>query len=370
MIPPINDTISPTKPLDFTFYGKAEYYEALTKRIAATRISEHVTVATMSFRPDEPSLQPLLDELNTAAERGVKVHLIVDAHNFLIRKDIAPGPLVIKSTLSARMPKIYRQRLETLERLKSYGGKYTITNQPLSLFSNPFSGRSHIKFAVVNNYVFIGGCNLRSIDDIDLMAGWVDARTAGWLVDFALNVANNRGVSQSMRGEDLSLKLDINTSLLIDAGQPGQSIIFDTALELIDTARESILITCQFFPNAVTAQHLALAEARGVEVEIIFNHPNKHAWPLNLLHHAVVRSEKRKMPAQFFVNQLPESHDFLHAKLLCSDQATIVGSHNFVGTGVKFGTAEIALLSTDPAFGKKALASLQQQIESSEESGD
>ena len=39
-------------------------------------------------------------------------------------------------------------------------------------------------------------------------------------------------------------------------------------MQLIDEARERVLITCQYFPNDVTAAHLQAAYERGVKVEI------------------------------------------------------------------------------------------------------
>ena len=51
--------------------------------------------------------------------------------------------------------------------------------------------------------------------------------------------------------------------------------------------------------------------------------------------------------------------DFLHAKLLVTDQGSIVGSNNYVQKSVTYGTAEIALYSTDKQFGRSALVALE-----------
>jgi hypothetical protein len=93
-------------------------------------------------------------------------------------------------------------------------------------------------------------------------------------------------------------------------------------------------------------------------VTIIYNHPSKHPFPFNFLHQGVVWSEKLSYSSHFFANQLPKDSDFIHAKLLATDKGTIIGSHNYVRAGVRFGTAEIALLSTNRHFGDDAIKQL------------
>jgi cardiolipin synthase A/B len=346
----------------FTFYTSAEYYRALTEKIAEARPGTRISLATMVFGPGEPPLARLWDELCAAAQRGVRVHVMVDSITFMILEGAVPGPLFFFSKLPKRLPGAFRKRLAALERLRAAGGTYTVTNPPNSRLANPFAGRSHIKFAVINNLVFLGGCNLGHTQNLDIMVSREDARLATWLLTFEESVAAKISVVQALDGKDTGMATGDRTRLLVDAGAPGQSHIFEHALTLIDAAKERIILTCQYFPNDVTAKHLAAAHARGVDVQIIYNHPDKHPFPLNLLHHSVVLGEKRQRPAHFFTRQLPKPTPYLHAKLLIADQTTMLGSHNYVQAGVTFGTAEIALLSTDPAFTAQALATLERQL--------
>jgi phosphatidylserine/phosphatidylglycerophosphate/cardiolipin synthase-like enzyme len=160
---------------------------------------------------------------------------------------------------------------------------------------------------------------------------------------------------------DTELKIDDKTRLLIDAGVPGQSRIYDEALALIDAAREWIVLTCQFFPGGRTGQHLLKAQKRGVNVQIIYGHPRHHGNEA-LGHYAYNLWERTRLPNDFFKHQLPKNMQMLHAKLLATEQGAIVGSHNFATQGVRLGTAEIALLRHDVQFSQALTENILHQL--------
>lgn len=312
-------------------------------------------LASMVFQPEESEIGRLLEALQGAARRGADVRLMIDAYSFIVKRNITPGPLLFQKTLPRRLFGIYRQRFAPLDELRRSGGHYTIVNPPKRALAMPFAGRSHIKFAVINNSVFIGGCNLSSPHELDMMSEWQDEQTADWLCDFEEQVATNGSVKATLNNKDLSKALSKSESLLIDSGVPDQSIIYDKALALIDQAERHIYLTCQFFPNDKTSQHLAAAVRRGVDVKVVYNHPSQHSFPLNLLHHGVKQHEKIKHPKELFDHQLPKQYPYIHAKLLATDKGTLLGSHNYVRAGVKLGTAEIALFTTNAKFGSDAI---------------
>ncbi len=339
----------------FTFYPRDVYYQDLARKIAKTKKGERVFLATMAFQPDKPLIENVLHQLYAAAQRGVMVQIMIDAFSFIIKEGVVPGPLLFTSTLPHYMTSTFRSRLLALEKLQICGGQYTIVNRPSRPLMLPFAGRSHIKFAVINNSVYVGGCNLANADQLDIMVGWTDTRIANWLCSFQEDASHNGHIANTLDGNDITLPVDKTTSLLLDAGIPNQSLIFDTALMLIDTAQKYIYITCQYFPNDITIRRLVAASLRGVDVTITYNHPSKHSFPLNILHHGVVWGEKRRRHPRFFAHQLSKKHSYIHAKLLVTDQGTIIGSHNYIRAGVAFGTAEIALFNTQKQFGESAL---------------
>lgn len=344
----------------FTFYTKPEYDEELARRINTTKKGDRVAIATMFFKASDLPIQRILDALCAAASRGVRVNFTVD----VLSDGAELWPVGIARIIPkrVRLPKAFRAQQAALERLKQHGGRYAIINQPLESFTNPFLGHSHIKFSVINDYVFVGGCNLTTIEPVDIMTGWEDARIADWLCNFSDELARSGSVLKTMGGQDTILPVSNATTLLVDAGKVNQSLILDKALALIDAAKDYVLITCQFFPHGKTGRHLARAEARGVKVKIIYNHPAKHNFPVSWGQRGVLWKERQSKPGHLFAQQLPRSHDFLHAKLLVTEEGTMLGSHNYVHTSVRLGTAEIALLSFDPIFAKKAVQTLEGQL--------
>lgn len=346
----------------FTFHTRAEYYEQLASMISQSVKGDRIAVATMSFKPNEPPIQRILQEMRAAAKRGVKVILLVDAFPFIISDKVLPGPLWFRRDMPKRLSGSFRKSMEPLNELMEANVEVAIINRPARAYTNPFASRSHIKFAVINDYVYIGGCNLTQVNHLDLMVGLIDSKMANWLVDFASAINRTKSVTEVLGRQDKRLRINSTNTLLIDVGMVNQSLILEKALSLIDAAQKDILITCQYFPNGITAHHLDMARKRGVKVTIIYNYPGRYPFPLSTMHHGALTYEKLMRHKTLFTGQLPINHDFLHAKLLITDQGTMLGSHNYVPAGVKFGTAEIALLSRDVTFGRQAKIALMKQL--------
>ncbi len=345
---------------DYACYSRREYLAELVRRVAAARPGDRVLLSTMAYDIAVSEIERLMHELRLAAARGVQVRIFVDAFSFMVKSGLMPGPLFFAKKLPNRLARPFTERLAGLENIQANGGSYTITNLPTRPLSTPFAGRSHIKFAVVNDYVMFGGCNLNAMDQIDVMIGVHNSKLANWLSEFSERLAQQRTVRRVLADEDQVIPVDELTTLLVDAGRPNQSVILDQALALIDEATEHIWLTCQYFPNDITARHLSLALARGADVTILYNHPSRHPFPL--LHHLSIRAEKLRTPGVLFMSQLPKTHDFLHAKVLVTDKGTMIGSHNYVRAGVRFGTAEMTLLSRDARVGSLARQAVEKQL--------
>jgi phosphatidylserine/phosphatidylglycerophosphate/cardiolipin synthase-like enzyme len=358
-------TQSHPKP-DITLLSKSDYYSHLVASIDSTEAGDRVFVISMSFVPDIAEVQGLIDSLCNASRRGASVHLAIDAYNFLINPaNEHLGPLFFSNKIAAIAPGIYRRLKKIRAELENAGATVSITNQPEHKFRNPFSGRSHIKAAVIKNTIYLGGCNLDKAQNIDLMAVFEDAAAANWLYDTLSAAAKSKSIRKSLEYEDKKFQLDTKSTLLIDAGVKKQSTIYTQALDFIDEAKEWIVITCQFFPPGETADHLLAAHKRGVKVKILYNHPIKIPGIQNKALQSLVRTrEKLRLPSTLFDHELPQSNNFLHAKILASEQGGIIGSHNYVKVGVQFGTAEIALHTRDPEFGKQLVENIEKQITS------
>lgn len=335
---------------DYELYTKPEFLADITKRIGALQASDRVALATMSFDAAYPAVGELFETLAAAAQRGVNVSLAVDAYNFLKGKDQFFGPLFWQNEMppASQLKGEFLTKQQQLDALTKAGVRVSITNQPRRRLSNPFGGRSHIKFAVINQRLYLGGCNLDNPNNLDLMAGWQDPGLADELYAFSESMHAAGGLA-FMAGQDRQMNCSLGT-IFIDAGKKRQSLILRQGLAVIGQAKASLLFASQFFPNRATASAIRAAYKRGTKVSIRFNHPANFTRNERLPQYLNIMYARLTMPAGFLSGQLPRSQTYLHAKIIATESAAMIGSHNYISTGVNFGTAEIALLSHETSF--------------------
>lgn len=348
---------------DFTFYTSEEYWVELVKQLDHTKAGDRIAMIVMGFKPLESASSRVTTALLAAADRGVEVNLVTDAINLLLNVDNeTPGPLWWQPK-PVYTPPSFRAYIHAISALNERPtGHATIINKPNRLFTNPVANRNHIKYTIINDTIFVGGCNLNNTSWLDLMVSWQDKVTANYLYDLILSLHRTESTQALFQNQDQEIAIDADTALYIDSGKKGQSLIFKKALELIDSAEKSLIITCQYFPNSITAAHLAAAHRRGVDVEVIFGHPTTQGRIGGLGQQVSILRERNRVPAQLFQKMLPKSGPALHAKLIATEKGAIIGSHNYVRAGVSLGTAEIALLRYDTAFAKNAIAALKREL--------
>lgn len=355
----------PTKPTDkYRFYTDQEYRNKLCEQIKNTRRGDRVLLMSMTFEPTEPEIAKIVHEIELAASRGVHVLLAVDAHSFLFNHSRTLGPLLARKALPKRLPKYYRYKLDLLEKINTFAtGHAAIINIPTKRYALPVAGRSHIKAAIVNDNIFIGGCNLEWGKRIDLMTHWQSKSDADKLFVLLSQIIHGKHTRQVLAGIDRRMAIDASTQILIDSGIRKQSLIFKEALHMIDAAEKWLVITCQFFPNSITAKHLAAAKKRGVKVEVIYSHPRHHGLIGGFGQQISILRERTRVPRSMFEHALPSSHPMLHAKLIACDKGLMIGSHNYVSAGVILGTAEIALKSNDSSLAEESVRTLHRGLQ-------
>jgi phosphatidylserine/phosphatidylglycerophosphate/cardiolipin synthase-like enzyme len=332
-----------------------EYHAEVLRSVRATKAGDRVALMTMSFNPSEQITAALMQELIAAAKRQVRVTLVIDAISFMVQDMIPVGPLYTKFNPIPKGRRGFDAKFHILSELRTSGGDYCITNIPTRPLTNPFAGRSHIKFTVINDTAYLGGCNLSKTWGLDLMVRLKDQSTITWMYDFITSVIQKGNVATVLDNKDIRIPLDKATDMLVDAGRPGQSLIYGEALNLIDQAEKWIVLTCQFFPGRTTAEHIVAAQKRGVNVTVYFDPIWSRAPVLRAPHWLAEKQERKKYPAELFEHRLPKGLPRLHAKLIATEQAAMIGSHNYVVPGVTYGTAEAAILRKDVQFSKKAV---------------
>jgi phosphatidylserine/phosphatidylglycerophosphate/cardiolipin synthase-like enzyme len=326
-----------------------EFFKSLAADLCSTGPDSRVAILTMDFEPSEPLVKPVVEELAAAADRQVEISLGVDAFAFLIddgKKTV--GPMFLPLPFGQENYRKRRAALASLAQKPTVN--VSVLNQPDKRLKNPFSGRSHIKTAVVDDKVYLGGPNFHKTERADMVVSLEDAELADWLCELSSRIVRAGSTSEVLGGQDIDLQLDDKTRVLVDSGKPGQSLILDEAMRLIDDANERLYASFQFLPSGQLAERLGDADARGVTVRPFYNHPAQYNLALNLHERFVKLRQSGILPKTLLQSSLPRHAEIIHSKAMASEKAAIVGSHNFVELGVKYGTPEIALRREDPAF--------------------
>ncbi len=341
----------------YKIYTKHEYLATLTQRVKSAGSNSRILLMTMAFEPSEPEILELWDSLLSAARRGARIIVGIDARSFL-DNDGQPdpvwyrssklGPLWFHGELSENLRPPYKARFECIKQLRAFpNALVVVTNRPNRQFSLPVAGRSHIKIALIDDEIFIGGCNLSNMGFVDPMISWHDSMVADDLYALLTCCLKSGNIRRGLAESDQTIVVNKDTSIYFDAGSPGQSIIYDAALQLIDAARDWLTITCQYFPGGRTGQHLQQAIQRGVKVKILFSHPKHQGLLGGWAQRFGLLLERNKLPTAMFSGMETADRPLIHAKVIACDGGVMIGSHNYVNAGVRLGTAEIALESID-----------------------
>lgn len=336
-------------PHQYDFLTQSDYYDQLIDKVESTHSGDRIAISSMAFDPHDPRVKTLLAALGKAARRRVTVHVSIDGYAFMFDDNYKPtGPLVPHIGRQATRS-IFQEKSDTLDALAAQGVVVGRTNIPTSRLHLPYAGRSHIKGAVVNDQWGVGGCNLGDTDNLDAMVGGHHPPTADYLYHVITTVIEKGSIRAALGDKDILHPIDKTTRLLIDIGTPRQSLIYSQFLEMIDTAEEWFMMTCQFFPSGATAKHLAQATRRGVDVHVFYNSPTEKRLGGTIME-LLQTKERLRMPHALFKDELEAGLPFLHAKIAASEKGAIIGSHNLISAGVTLGTAEVAIHSTDPLF--------------------
>ncbi len=345
-----------------TFLSREEYFADIIDAINRAGKGDDIRLATMSFDRGD-NCTALVSAMLKASKSGAKVHFAADTYNYLIDKTTwKPGPLFWHKTLPKQLKEPFKSFHDNLTKLSTAGVNITLLNPGPKLLSNPFSGRSHIKYCLINDTSYIGGCNLSSSVHIDIMIKSNNKTLAQTLRQFSQKITAEPTVKKALKHKDQTIKINKDLDLLIDAGVKKQSIIYDQALHLIDSAKEYIFMTSQYPPHGATAHRLARATKRGVNVRLLYNSPVKHHGYIKLLLSVTKKYYQIILPKELFKNELPEDNLYIHSKALLSDTGAMFGSHNFATAGVKFGTAEFCLQFGTPRYNDQIIKTIENQL--------
>lgn len=332
-----------------------ELFERFTEAVSTAGKGDQISIATLCFDPGEAITAELAFELLEALGRGANVQVATDHFGHLLAHQVG---MVAAAWLTD--PEGLARRQEVQRALEIAGADVRIINQDTSPLAPLFRirGRSHLKILAIRgssrNMGYVAGPNLFDAMRLDAGVELHHPDAIEMLHDTVTSLVQTGTTQAAFQGKDQRLKLPHGGELLLDAGEPGQSVIMDEALAMIDSAEESITMTTQYAPHGALIRHAHAAEKRGVKLNMLCSISN-------------VRMERVIFGAMRAVNRLiysdaaagyciPEGMPELHANILLIDagivgkQVATVGSHNHSSIGVRGGNAELSYRSSDPDF--------------------
>jgi phosphatidylserine/phosphatidylglycerophosphate/cardiolipin synthase-like enzyme len=225
------------------------------------------------------------------------------------------------------------------DRLERNGVKILFTNPPGILEQIfPFKGRNHMKIIVIDNNAWIGGINFNdwNFNGNDYMVKLTDPRIVSHIATLF------KKIDREEKFTDYKVDCTPETTLLVDSGKMGKSIILQTALDTIKNAKYSVFMTTAFFPDTQMIKVLHERYRNNVDVKVIAPRPRSMTGIYMYVEKA--NFEIMKLRKMEFPTKLLRTHH--HAKLLIVDrQIAMFGSHNFSGRGVTMGTGEVAIIT-------------------------
>ena len=312
----------------------SQYIEDASHAIA--RSKKRVIVMSLCISR-ETETQAFMDSLVVAAKKGIDVQVSADTFTFSEFGGYF-NPFKKWATHSREAKKLANTLRKNGVSFRWLGGNWRI---------NPFAGVTHVKWTIVDDTVYcFGGVNMygKGARNIDYMFKTKDKKLANLLASEHLKIIETDRVPADYSG--FYKQLGYGT-LLIDSGEKNESMIYERAVELAEQA-DSILFVSQYCPTGRLAKIL-----RHKKATIYYNQPkNAHRWTKLMLRFSRLTTglkSRYKKPT------------YLHAKFIIytmndGSKVALTGSHNFSYTGVRFGTREVELETTD----KKVISQLEE----------
>lgn len=284
---------------------------------------------------DDTATSDLIDALIEAAQRGVSVNVAADSFTYTDFQ----GSYIPTTYRSKRM----RDAVTLQKKFQKAGARFEWLGR---LSTIAFTGRTHIKWCVVDDIVYsFGGVNLDapSISHTDYMFKVKNESLAERIAEEQDRIIKADHSGHSYRSHKFG---DEDNMVLIDGGFLGDSIIYRRACYWAERA-EAITLVSQYCPTGKLNRLLKDHNSR-----VYFNH-----WTnAGFLNRIVIWFGMLSSRRQTSYNRRPYLHaKFIVFKLADGTKVAITGSHNFVRAGVFLGTREVALETTN----KKIITQLE-----------
>ena len=304
-----------------------------------------ITAKVMVLEPGE--VADFAWRIMKCTDERVQKTLYLDHYTLMMLRGRVVALLKLIPSQRSSLSELTREKKELLESFANLGVKIHFTNPPKSMIGKfiPQIDRDHIKGTDIDNgkVFYIGGFNWTYFEPLDFMVKFTgEVATA---LSSVFKMLHDNEIAR-----DTKIQINNHVAVSVDAGLPGESIILDEALQLIDGARDFISTTSMLYPDSRIAMALQRAIKRGVRVDIVSSGGQKSQGSVMRVVHRMtrMRSALHLSPSQ--VTQYPGD---VHAKLLIIDGTqAYFGSNNLSALGVRAGTREWGIFTSDPELVK------------------
>lgn len=321
------------------YQGGKQYFETFYARIKEAKTFIHIQVYILA--KDTTGLR-LLDALFEAADRGVRVFLMLDAFgSSWVRK-------------------------EEIREWKSKGLHVKLFSRRLRFRRLVLGRRQHSKIVVIDNaWMSIGGLNFADrYSGFDETAPWLDA--AAWVYGPAASVLNRRSavywprkVRRYLRNQPAVLPQvkGVSVTLLINDWLRNRFEVRNAYREAIEKSeKEILLLAAYFFPSPRMLRRLVEKAEAGVKVRLVFSSVSDVPFVKAATEHFYGRLQR----AGVEIYEWQES--VLHAKVALIDNAWFtLGSYNLNQLS-DFGSLETNMAIDDPQLARLLLNQFEEHI--------
>ena len=350
-----------------------------TEAIGNVKAGEKVWFRTMLCKDGHTMgtlKQPLLD----AAKKGADVRIIYDPISFYLSDDNVHSWLRYSHIPNLDYVGNEYKRNKKLINDLSDGGVKMDQSRPETFMRQaiPYKGADHIKGARIGDRYFFMFDNLEDGSFMRMKGGAMEIENPEMIEKLTEIIGSTKSPDKD---ETIKIKSDPETVIIWDAGIPGKSSIYEAALEIINNAKpdENLATSAQFFPEGRFLKGFESKQNSGVNTSIvtsrqkIFSPLTPYRYVnlinLNIMAHgnpvkSAINNSANMIPGVEISPRTPLRVTYAepygtHGKYVLTypndetntngNKAEVeFGTNNHSEWGIKAGTAELAIRSTNP----------------------
>jgi cardiolipin synthase len=308
----------------FTLLETRAYYDALFHAVKDAQRSINITSYDLIY---DHKTKTLLDAIIAAARKGITVTISADTMSFNEVRKKALGPISLNHP-SGEALRDYKEKLERA------GGRVEWLSNTKVL--NPYKQRNHEKWSVIDDHCFtFGGVNMydAGFANNDYMLHTKNAKLADFLrgehYKIITNAAEYRGAHHI---------IDDESECYIDSAETYSSVIYKKACTLARQAESAVYVS-QYYPTGKLGILL-----KRISTQYYINRPENMRGLAKLM----LLFDRWRC----HIKNSYQKDRYLHAKFILftmkdGSKVALTGSHNFSYAGVRYGTIEIDMQTSN-----------------------